>query len=138
MSALRYGFGLGIAAIAGLIVVAVSPDQPSQRSYERCLDKAADKAKGDARIFGTLVSETCHRLKPKDSDEAIHDLIYWQSTPPDLSKAPKWADVEAKPEFKSLSPEKQAQAKQAYFDYWIAPNVGKEAASLRERFLSHP
>lgn len=55
---------------------------------------------------------------------------------PDLTKAPKWADVVAKPEFKALPPEKQAEAKAAYFDYWIAPNAGDQAASLREQFMA--
>lgn len=55
---------------------------------------------------------------------------------PDLSKAPKWADVEAKPEFAKLPPEKQAEAKAAYFDYWIAPRAGERAAELRTKFLT--
>lgn len=55
---------------------------------------------------------------------------------PELSKAPKWADVEAKAEFKALSPEKQAQAKAAYFDYWIAPRAGERGTELRQNFLA--
>lgn len=55
---------------------------------------------------------------------------------PDLSKAPAWADVMAKPDFKSLTPTEQAQAKSAYFDYWIAPNAGAQATALREQFLA--
>lgn len=58
------------------------------------------------------------------------------NTAPDLSKAPKWADVEAKPEFAKLPPEKQAEAKAAYFDYWIAPRAGDRAAELRTKFLT--
>lgn len=54
---------------------------------------------------------------------------------PDLSKAPKWADVQAKPEFAALSPEKQAEAKAAYFDYYIAPRAGQQSAALRQQFL---
>jgi hypothetical protein len=63
-----------------------------------------------------------------------------QSVPagPDLSKAPKWADVQAKPEFAKLPPEKQVEAKAAYFDYWIAPNAGQQAASLRQQFMGTP
>lgn len=55
---------------------------------------------------------------------------------PDLSKAPAWADVMAKPDFKSLTPTEQAKAKSAYFDYWIAPNAGAQATALREQFLA--
>jgi hypothetical protein len=50
-------------------------------------------------------------------------------------RPPKWVDVAAKPEFKTLSPERQAEAKQAYFDYWIAPLVGNQADELRIKFL---
>ena len=50
-----------------------------------------------------------------------------QAELPDLSKAPKWRDIAAKPEFQALPPEKQAEAKAAYFDYWIplVRNVGR-------------
>ncbi len=57
---------------------------------------------------------------------------------PDLSKVPKWRDIAAKPEFQSLPPEKQAEAKAAYFDHWIAPHVaadGKNVAEVRTEFL---
>jgi hypothetical protein len=59
-------------------------------------------------------------------------------TTPDLGKAPKWADIEAKPEYQALSPEEKAGAKARYFDYWVAPNAGSDAASLRDRFLAPP
>lgn len=59
-----------------------------------------------------------------------------QQSAPDLSKAPKWADVEGKAEFKALSPDKQAAAKAAYFDYWIAPRAGERGAELRQKFLT--
>jgi hypothetical protein len=48
---------------------------------------------------------------------------------------PAWTDIQAKPEFKALPPAKQAEAKQAYFDYWIAPRVGDDAAAIREQFI---
>lgn len=57
---------------------------------------------------------------------------------PDLSKVPKWRDIAAKPEFQALSPEKQTEAKAAYFDHWIAPHVaadGKDVAEVRAEFL---
>lgn len=68
-----------------------------------------------------------------------------QSTPagdllPDLSKAPKWRDIAAKPEFQALPPAKQFEAKVAYFDYWIAPHVVADGrisdfAEVRAEFL---
>ncbi len=59
-----------------------------------------------------------------------------QPAGPDLGRAPKWADIEAKPEFKALDDATKAQTKAAYFDYWIAPNAGGQAAQLREQFLA--
>lgn len=59
---------------------------------------------------------------------------------PDLSKAPKWRDIAAKPEFQALPPAKQFEAKVAYFDYWIAPHVVADGringfAEVRTEFL---
>ena len=59
---------------------------------------------------------------------------------PDLSKAPKWRDIAAKPEFQALPPAKQFEAKVAYFDYWIAPHVIADGrisdfAEVRAEFL---
>ncbi len=51
---------------------------------------------------------------------------------PDLSKAPKWHDVAAKPEFQALPPEKQAEAKSAYFDYWIAPHAAADGINVEQ------
>lgn len=48
---------------------------------------------------------------------------------------PAWTDIQAKPEFKALPPAKQLEAKQAYFDYWIAPRAGQDAGAIREQFL---
>lgn len=57
------------------------------------------------------------------------------SSLPDLDKAPSWAEVQAKPAFKELTPEERTQAKAAYFDYWIAPHAGGRGAELRQKFL---
>jgi hypothetical protein len=56
---------------------------------------------------------------------------------PDLSKAPKWADVVAKPAFQGLSDTDKAQAKQAYFDHWVAPHIDRsQRNALRDQFLA--
>lgn len=65
--------------------------------------------------------------------DAIAKPVQTQSDIP--LRPPKWVDVAAKSEFKALSPEKQVEAKQAYFDYWIAPLVGTQADELRIKFL---
>lgn len=63
-----------------------------------------------------------------------------QAQLPDLSKAPKWRDIAATPEFQALPPAKQFEAKVAYFDYWIAPHVIADGrisdfAEVRAEFL---
>lgn len=55
-----------------------------------------------------------------------------QAQLPDLSKAPKWRDIAAKPEFQALSPEKQAEAKAAYFDHWIAPHAAVDGINVEQ------
>jgi hypothetical protein len=62
-----------------------------------------------------------------------------QAQLPDLSKAPKWRDIAAKPEFQALPPEKQAEAKAAYFDHWIAPHAaadGIDVEQARAKFMT--
>jgi hypothetical protein len=48
---------------------------------------------------------------------------------------PAWTDIQSKPEFQALPAAKQAEAKAAYFDYWVAPRVGQDAGAIREQFL---
>lgn len=55
-----------------------------------------------------------------------------QAQLPDLSKAPKWRDIAAKPEFQAFPPEKQAEAKAAYFDYWIAPHAAADGINVEQ------
>jgi len=89
----------------------------------------ADRADGNGKRVSSYVSDVLARL-----GNVIPSANAAPATP-DLGKAPKWADVEAKPEFQALTPEVQAQTKAAYFDYWIAPNAGQQAGELRQRFL---
>ena len=64
----------------------------------------------------------------------MHDRV----AKPDLDKAPNWRDITAKPEFWSLPPEERQKVKEEYFDYWIAPHAGDEAAALRIKFMAQP
>lgn len=54
----------------------------------------------------------------------------------DFSGVPKWDDLIKKPEFAKASPELLAETKQLYFDHYIAPRVGKDAADLRAAFMA--
>lgn len=88
-----------------------------------------DRADGNGKRVSSYVADVLKRVGAVvPSAEA--------ATLPDLGKAPKWADVEAKPEFKALPADKQAEAKAAYFDYWIAPHAGQREAELRQKFLA--
>ena len=86
-----------------------------------------DAADGNGKRVSSYVSDINNRL---GLDQAAKPGL------PDLNRAPKWADVEAKAEFRALPPAERAKAKEAYFDYWIAPHAGQEAPSLRTQFLS--
>lgn len=57
---------------------------------------------------------------------------------PDLSKAPKWSDIVAKPEFSKLSEEDRIKAKRAYFDHYARPHAGNQADALLQQFMSKP
>lgn len=75
-----------------------------------------------------------------DAREAGLTLPSTSATPtppaaPDLTKAPKWADITKKPEFLALDDATKRQAKEAYFDHWIAPHAGGDRDTLRQQFL---
>ncbi len=59
-----------------------------------------------------------------------------QSGLPDLDKAPTWAQITQNAEYASLTAAEKAEAKAAYFDYWIAPHAGGERDKMRGQFLS--
>lgn len=85
-----------------------------------------DHADGNGKRVSSYVSDVLKNM----------GLGAKQPTGPDLSKAPKWADIEASEKFKTLGADDQQKAKQAYFDYWIAPHAGAQADALRSQFMS--
>lgn len=91
-----------------------------------------DYADGNGKRVSAYVGDVLTRIGavPDKAQAAAQD------TRPDLSKAPKWSDVTAKPEFQKLTDDQKAQAKSAYFDYWIAPYAGQDAQKIRDQFLS--
>jgi hypothetical protein len=92
----------------------------------------ADKKDGNGKSVSSYVSDVLKRV----GDAAV-PAANAAPAAPDLSKAPKWADIANKPEFQGLQDSEKAQAKQAYFDYWIAPNIGaKQRAAVREQFTA--
>lgn len=93
-----------------------------------------DRADGNGKRVSGYVSDILAKVGGISEAQAAQPA----TTAPDLTKAPKWADIAGKPEFTSLPPEKQTEAKAAYFDYYIAPHAGQQAAALRQQFMQSP
>lgn len=57
---------IGALSALGIVLALVLPDRdaPSQENFERCIDKAADKAHGAVSIFNQLRSTQCDKLRP--------------------------------------------------------------------------
>lgn len=86
-----------------------------------------DRADGNGMRVSKYVSGILDKLGVTPKAQA--------SAAPDITKAPKWSDIEGKPEFKALNDEQKAAAKQSYFDYWIAPHAGAKGDELRKQFM---
>ncbi len=93
-----------------------------------------DRADGNGKRVSGYVADILAKVGGISNAQAAQPA----SAKPDLAKAPKWADIAAKPEFSSLPADKQAQAKSAYFDYYIAPHAGQQAEALRQQFMQSP
>lgn len=93
-----------------------------------------DRADGNGKRVSGYVADILAKVGGISEAQAAQPA----TTAPDLTKAPKWADIAGKPEFTSLPPEKQTEAKAAYFDYYIAPHAGQQAAALRQQFMQSP
>jgi len=93
-----------------------------------------DRADGNGKRVSGYVADILAKVGGISEAQAAQPA----TSVPDLTKAPKWADIAGKPEFTSLPAEKQAEAKAAYFDYYIAPHAGQQAAALRQQFMQAP
>lgn len=89
-----------------------------------------DRADGNGKRTSAYAADIVRRLGGVSEAQAA------QPAPP--GQIPKWKDIVAKPEFSKLSPEDQQAAKELYFDHYIKPVAGSDAASLREEFLAKP
>jgi hypothetical protein len=90
-----------------------------------------DARDGNGKSVSGYVSDVLKRVGGAPTKEQAP-----QQSAPDLDKAPKWKDVIGKPEYAALSDAEKAEAKAAYFDYWIAPHAGDERDAIRAKFLS--
>lgn len=57
----------GALFLLGVVLAIVLPDAnaPSQSNYEQCLERSAEKAKGNETIFFQLRAASCNRLRPR-------------------------------------------------------------------------
>jgi hypothetical protein len=92
-----------------------------------------DHADGNGKRVSSYVNDVVNRMggsqlqlgssKPTEKDP--------------LDSIPDWKDVEQKPEYQSFTPTEKQQAKEAYFDRFVAPVAGNQAGKLREQFLAN-
>jgi len=99
-----------------------------------------DAKDGNGKLVSSYVADVVKRIGNSVISSAQAAPARQGSTQglPDLEKAPKWADIAANPEYVALSDADKAQAKQEYFNYWIAPHAGGERDTLRKQFLTNP
>jgi hypothetical protein len=86
-----------------------------------------DRADGNGKSVSGYVSDVLKRAGVQQPS---------QTNLPDLDKAPNWADIVAKPDWRTLTPAERAETKAAYFDYWIAPHAGGQRDAIRAQFLA--
>lgn len=99
---LRYSLAaIGVLSLVGvgLALVLPDPDGDSQAAYERCLERAAEKAQGAVAIFNTLRSAKCDKLKPQSRTAPVSfdDLVPHRQSPPAATNAAAFLDAPAAP-----------------------------------------
>jgi hypothetical protein len=92
-----------------------------------------DHADGNGKRVSSYVNDVVNRMggsqlqlgssKPTEKDP--------------IDSIPDWKDVEQKPEYQAFTPTEKQQAKEAYFDRFVAPVAGNQAGKLREQFLAN-
>lgn len=65
---------LAVVVIANLAVFAWSFWPAPQNEYEACLERVADKARGNATIFNRLASANCYKLSPAYLEQKTREL----------------------------------------------------------------
>ena len=94
-----------------------------------------DRKDGNGKTVSGYAADVVRRMGGKTQGAATPQQAQRKVMP--LSQAPKWADIVAKPEYAKLTPEQKLETKQAYFDHFVAPHAGAQAAALRSEFLAN-
>jgi hypothetical protein len=72
----RLLIGIGALAVLGVVLALILPDAdaPSQSKYERCLERAAEKAQGAVATYNSLRTAMCDKLKPPPSQRSASEF----------------------------------------------------------------
>lgn len=75
--------GAGALSAAGIVAALVlpDPDAPSEINYNRCIERAAEKAQGSAQIFYAL-RVRCLKLSPPSKTQGMFDDLMPAQPPP--------------------------------------------------------
>lgn len=95
-----------------------------------------DHADGNGKRVSSYVSDVLARL-PQQADEAVRPMA--NGGLPDLSKQPKWRDIEAGAKFQKLPDAEKQALKSRYFDELIAPHAkaaGADVQAERQKFMA--
>lgn len=68
---------IGAVSVIGVIVALVLPsaEAPNQDNYERCLEKAAEKANGAVAIYHSIRQAKCDRLQPNSKHPQMKEFV---------------------------------------------------------------
>lgn len=91
-----------------------------------------DAADGNGKRVSSYVTDVLGRLTGSSPAAAAEQPA--AAAPEPFAGAPKWSTVVAKPEYKALSADDKRAARDAYFQRFVAPSVGDQAAVYRKRF----
>ena len=112
-----------------------SDDAQARKVEQENFDRRMRQVREDAAIEAERDRLNRER-QVKESGErkqGFHTLVL-----PDLSKQPKWRDIEAGARFQKLSDAERQALKTKYFDELISPHVlasGGDVATLRQQFM---
>ena len=97
-------------------------------------DRRMRRVKEDAAVEAERARLEAERWQKVQADR---QLTLVKQNPIPILLVPKWVDIVAKPEYSKLSDAQKAEAKAAYFDYYITPHVEGDGGGTRAAFMAH-
>lgn len=139
----RFSFVLFVAAFATASLADnktslanfLSDDTQSRKDEQENFDRRMRQVREDSAIDAERDRLNRERQVRESGErkQGFHPLVL-----PDLSKQPKWRDIEAGSKYQALSEIEQRELKSKYFDDLISPHVlasGGDVATLRQQFM---